>query len=318
MPQTIHAPDWQLVSPKAPWRERDSQGEVVFQDHMWLLGGWYTPHEPNPRDVWKSRDGKDWTCVVEQAPWVHSDIPVALVFKDRIWLMGGRKLPGAENSNKVWSSPNGADWTLEGEAGWCPRLSMGHVVFKNKMWVFGGTEDFYHDNDDTLHHDVWCTDDGRDWTCVTENAGWSKRAHHQYLVYDDKIWLFGGGARLPDPHPLSDVWCSEDGEHWTQVTDDAPWGPRLWASAFVYRGRMWILGGWGGEETDNYGDVWCSTNGKDWTQVKSDKIWSPRHEQGGVVLNDTIYVFAGHARPTNSEVWSLHLPADFFLKNGSP
>ncbi len=316
MSGTLHGPDWVCVNPQADWSARDSQGELVFKDHLWILGGWDTPKTPNPRDVWKSPDGKHWTCVIETAPWEHSDIPVALVYKDRMWLMGGRKLPGAENSNKVWSSADGADWTLECEAaGWSPRLSAGHVVFQDKMWVLGGTEDFYHDNDDTLNHDVWITADGKHWTCVTEHAAWSKRAHHQVLVYDDKMWLFGGGARMPDPHPLNDVWCSDDGEHWQQVTDSAPWGPRLWFSSMVYRDRMWILGGWN-DKTDNYQDVWCSQDGKQWTQIKSEVIWSARHEQTGLVFQDKVFVAGGHARPTNSEVWSLDVPPDLFQQVG--
>ncbi len=76
------------------------------------MGGWFTPQLPNPRDVWKSSDGKNWTRVAETAPWKHSDLPAAFVFKNKMWMMGGRKLPGSECSNQVWSSTNGADWTL--------------------------------------------------------------------------------------------------------------------------------------------------------------------------------------------------------------
>src|SRR5207247_11219 len=78
-------PDWVKVTDKAPWQPRDSSGEVVFKDRMWILGGWFDSYHAPPRDVWSSPDGKDWQLVAKQAPWIHSDLPMTLVFKDRMW-----------------------------------------------------------------------------------------------------------------------------------------------------------------------------------------------------------------------------------------
>ena len=311
MSQPLHGPDWVLVNEKADWQARDSQGEFVYQDQLWILGGWFTPQTPNPRDVWKSPDGVQWTRVVEEAPWEHSDLSVALVYKDRMWFMGGRKLPGAENSNKVWSSVDGADWVLEtADPGWCPRVSPSFVVFKDRMWVMGGTENFYVDNDETLKNDVWSSTDGKDWKLETEHAAWSKRTHAQAVVFDGKIWLMGGGRWCPDTVPQNDVWCSEDGVNWSLVTENAPWDKRMWFSLLVYRGHMWVLGGWS-KENGNFGDVWCSKDGKNWTEVKFDKIWDNRHELSAVVFKDKIWVYGGYADVLNSEVWTLELPADW-------
>lgn len=310
----MKAPDWKCLNPQARWQGRDSQGYTLFQDQMWILGGWFTPKENNPRDVWSSGDGINWQCHTEMAPWEFSDLPVTLSFQNRLWIMGGRKLPGKLNSNEVWSSPNGADWKLEcPSAGWCPRVSAAHVVFKDRMWVLGGTENFYEDSDRTLHNDVWATTNGSDWTCVTENAPWAARAHHQAIVFEDKLWVIGGGGRFPEPHTRNDVWCSEDGEHWTQVTETAPWAPRIWHSAVVYRDRLWVIAGLN-QEITNLGDVWCSADGAKWTQLESETIWTPRHAQAVFAHQDQIILAAGHARPVNSEVWSLKLPSDYFHK----
>src|SRR5438874_13294697 len=81
--------DWVKVTDRAGWRPRDSSGEVVFRDRMWLLGGWFDSFSAPPRDVWSSADGKDWQQGTKEAPWKHSDLPMTLVFKDRMWLMGG-------------------------------------------------------------------------------------------------------------------------------------------------------------------------------------------------------------------------------------
>jgi hypothetical protein len=307
--------NWVRVTEKAGWAPRDSHAEFVYKDQIWIMGGWDTPKTPNFLDVWKSKDGKEWVRVLETAPWVQSDLPVSLVFKDRMWIMGGRKLPGTECSNKVWSSSDGKEWTLvTPHAGWSPRLAPGFAVFKGRMWVLGGTSDFYRNDDTTLFNDVWSSADGKEWKLELANAPWSKRAHGQAVVFDGKIWIMGGGQRNPKPIPTNDVWCSEDGVKWIQVTASADWKPRMWFSTVVYRDRMWVIGGWS-EETRNFGDVWYSKDGRTWTELKSDVIWSPRHEHSALVFQDKLWVAAGAAEPNyqlNSEVWSLEVPRDWF------
>ena len=306
--------NWVQETKEAAWQARDSQGEFVFKDNMWVLGGWFTPQLPNPRDVWKSPDGKNWTRVIETAPWEYSDLPAAMVFKDKMWMMGGRKLPGTVCNNQVWSSSDGANWTMETEnAGWSPRLAPGFLVFKDRMWILGGTSDFYQNNDTTMFNDVWSSADGKSWKLEQANAPWSKRAHGRAFVFDGKMWIIGGGNRNPEPKAMNDVWSSEDGINWTQVTDSVPWKPRLWFSTVVYRDRMWVLGGW--EDAGNLGDVWYSKDGKNWTEFKSDIIWSKRHELSAFVFKDRIWVAGGAAEPNyllDSEVWSLEVPKNWF------
>ena len=306
--------NWTQETSRAAWQARDSQGEFVYDGHLWIMGGWFTPQLPNPRDVWKSPDGKNWTRVSEEAPWEHSDLPASLVFNNKMWMMGGRKLPGSACSNAVWSSANGRDWTLETPAaGWSPRLAPGFIVFKNRMWILGGTSDFYQNNEQTLMNDVWSSEDGKKWKLELENAPWSKRTHGQAIVFDGKIWVMGGGQRAPKAIATNDVWCSEDGVNWTLVTPSAAWKPRLWFSAVVYRDRMWVLGGWS-EEAGNFGDVWHSKDGVNWTELTSGHIWSKRHEHAAFVFRDKIWVAGGAAEPNyqlDSEVWSLQLPTNW-------
>jgi len=312
MSETRPEPDWVCVSKQADWQARDSAGEFVYAGHLWILGGWYSPQTPNPRDVWKSPDGKQWTCTAAEAPWEHGDLPAAMVYKGKMWFMGGRKLPGAENSNKVWSSTDGAAWTLETDSpGWCPRVSPSYAVFKDRMWIFGGTENFYDHSDAMVKNDVWSSADGKRWRLETADAAWSERAHAQAVVFEDKLWIMGGGSWHPQHVARNDVWCSEDGVNWTQVTAAAPWPPRLWFSAVVYRGRIWVLGGWS-REHGNFGDVWYSQDGRNWTELPSKLIWRSRHEHSAYVFQDKIWVAGGHAEPLNSEVWSLEIPEGWF------
>ncbi len=313
--QQEKGPDWVLENKKADWLPRDSQGEFVYKGQIWILGGWDTPKTPNFLDVWKSKDGKKWIRTIENAPWVQSDLSASLVFKNKMWIMGGRKVPGTECSNKVWSSVDGVTWTLvTPNAGWNPRLAPGFAVFRNRMWVLGGTSDFYNNNDTTLMNDVWSSKDGREWKLEVVHAGWSRRAHGQCVVFNNKLWMMGGGQRSPNVIPTNDVWCSDDGVKWTMVTNSAGWKPRLWFSAVVYRDRIWVMGGWS-MENGNFEDVWYSKDGVDWTELTSDVKWTMRHEHSAFVFNDKIWVAGGCATKDNiinNEVWSLYIPEVWF------
>ena len=112
------------------------------------------------------------------------------------------------------------------------------VEFQGKMWLLGGTENYYFGDASSMKNDVWCSEDGAHWEQVTANAGWPARAYHQAAVLDGKIYVFGGGNYVPEYTAFNDVWMSEDGKQWTRVTESAPWHPRLWFSSAVYRGRI--------------------------------------------------------------------------------
>ncbi len=311
--------DWALVSEAAPWQARDSQGEVVYRDQLWIFGGWFDSFKPAPRDVWNTADGKHWQLVTAEAPWKHSDLAMSLVFRDSMWMLGGwynGRMPGHEAGHEVWSSSNGRDWQqATAAAGWTPRLASAVVVFRDSMWVLGGTEDYYFGDQSSLTNDVWSSADGEHWTRELEHAPWAPCAYHQAVVLDDKLYLFGGGNYVPEYQAHNDVWRSDDGVHWQRVTEHAPWHARLWFSAVEYRNRMWVLGGWSNDAADpsrNWGDVRYSRDGRQWHELKSEVTWKARHEHSAFVWRDKIWVAGGHAKPLSSEVWSLEIPPDWF------
>jgi len=312
------APDWVKVTDQAGWQPRDSQGEVVYKDQLWIFGGWFDSFKGAPRDVWSSADGKTWKLVTETAAWKHSDLSMSLVFKDKMWMMGGwfnGRLPDHSASNAVWWSTDGAQWELATDkAGWSRRIAAAVVEFKGKMWIIGGIEDYYFGDAKSVKNDVWSTEDGKTWTQATDDAGWSPRAYHQAVVLNNKIYVFGGGNYVPKElyQAKNDVWSSEDGAHWKQETDAAPWSPRLWFSSVVYRDRMWVLGGWSNNPSKNWNDVWYSKDGKEWKQLKSETTWKERHEHSAYVFKDKIWIAGGHAQPLSSEVWSLEIPKEWF------
>ena len=287
-------PDWVEETKNTKWQARDSQGEVVYKDQLWILGGWFNSFEAPPRDVWSSKDGKVWNLISKTAPWVHSDLPMSFVFRNKMWMMGGwynGRLKGHSASNKVWSSRDGIRWEIETkEASWTPRAAAAVVEFKGKIWLLGGTENYYFGDKNSLKNDVWYYSNGKEWKLATADAGWSPRAYHQAAVLKGKMYVFGGGNYVPEYHANNDVWSSEDGIHWTKVCDSAPWHERLWFSSVVYRDRIWVMGGRSNHPYKNWSDVWYSKDGKDWKQFKSDVVWKERHEHSGFIFQDKIWI----------------------------
>ena len=162
---------------------------------------------------------------------------MTVVFDGRMWLMGGwfnGRLPGHSASGEVWSSTDGVNWTMATkQAGWSPRIAAGAVAFKGRMWILGGTENYYFGDDASLKNDVWSSADGKEWKRETASAPWSPRAYHAAVVHDGKLWVLGGGNYVPKYHASNDVWSSPDGVNWQQVTDQRPVEP----ADLVLRGR---------------------------------------------------------------------------------
>ncbi|HQK74804.1 MAG TPA: hypothetical protein PKZ25_01295 [Candidatus Hydrogenedentes bacterium] len=109
--------------------------------------------------------------------------------------------------------------------------------------------------------------------------------------------------------------------HWVCVTPSAPFAPRDGAGALVYRGALWLLGGWNPHDKVHFpqictNDVWRSTDGATWTLVKPntfgtdqfnpDTDWEGRHTAGYVVFQDKMWILGGDPLQGHyqSDVWN--------------
>src|SRR5688572_22102699 len=184
--------EWTQETQAASWAPRDSAAEFVFNDRMWLMGGWFDSFQATPNDVWSSANGRSWQQVTAAAPWRHGDLAAAIAFNGRMWLLGGwsgGRLPGASATNEVWVSDDGAHWHLAARAPWSARLGAAAVEFRDRLWVLGGVENYYFGDSGSLRSDVWSSADGVEWTEVTRTAPWAPRAYHVALVFNDRLWV---------------------------------------------------------------------------------------------------------------------------------
>jgi hypothetical protein len=240
--------DWTPVTNSALWSPRMGHEVVVFEDTMWLIGGWGVG-TVQLNDVWFSTDGANWLWAVDSAPWVARSFHEVVVFNDEIWLIGGYTNVGAVYVNDIWSSPDGVNWTCDtNSAEWQGRCNHQVTNFNGQMWVVAGMGWSY-------FRDVWYSIDGSSWFCKTDTAEWSYRSKHSTVVFSNKMWVIGGGYWAVH---FNDVWFSTDGANWTCADSSAEWQPRRAHTSVVYDNKMWVIGG--GYPPGVYcNDVWYST-----------------------------------------------------------
>lgn len=145
-------------------------------------------------------------------------------------------------------------------APWSPRYGLGALVFRNRLWVLGGTATA---QNGTQFNDVWSSEDGIHWRQELASAPWQPRWNHATFVLGDRLWVVGGLASVDPIHNLNDIWSSQDGRRWTLEVPDAPWtGRHVWAWT-THRKRAYLLGG-ATDGSHTYQDVLSSDDGIHW------------------------------------------------------
>lgn len=217
VPNRVEGFNLTRIQAQARFSARDSGGELLFKDSLWLFGG-FTPDRSN--EVWNSADGINWI----QKPgglWSPRDLMGVVEFQGKIWVMGG--FTGVAALNDIYSSVDGRSWTLETiVAPWSARSAFGLVELNNKLILFGGMGDDFHPM-----NDVWESVDGVNWSLLTANAQWTPRAMFGHVVYGNEIYLIAGGVYNTDyifnsEINFQDVWKSSDGVNWINISPKTP------------------------------------------------------------------------------------------------
>jgi hypothetical protein len=133
-------------------------GVVVFDDKIWIIGGWNIERMYN--DVWSSTDGINWVCVTDHAPWSERIQNPVVAFDGKIWTFGGFDSSGMETDD-VWCSSDGKNWRKYcATSTWPRRWGHASVVFNDRVWVIGGIDDFP-PGPWEWYNDVWYLETGK-------------------------------------------------------------------------------------------------------------------------------------------------------------
>lgn len=195
---------WEVVAENSELPQRVFYGAVVFDNKIWLMGGFDGQRYYN--DVWNSADGVHWARVATATPWSPRIVGAAVVFKNRIWIIGGGFIdgePGGERAGtEVWSSVDGINWRLETDR-MARMWGASPIVYDGKLWLVGANRD------GSFSRAVMVSDDGANWR--EESALWSPRGGTATWVFDDKLYMTGGKYSVTENGEIkfiysNDVW----------------------------------------------------------------------------------------------------------------
>ena len=89
-----------------------------------------------------------------------------------------------------------------------------------------------------------------------------------------------GGFNITLATCFNDVWSTEDGTNWTNISVDGAagvWSTREGHCAVAANNGIYIYGGLDTVSVTYYNDVWFSSDGIKWTQLASAAPWTARH-----------------------------------------
>ena len=253
---------------------------------------------PQPKPQVEQPKIRTWQQITAKANWLGRREHTTVAFKGKIWLLGG--IIGKDNNNheihtnEIWNSADGSNWTqVNANPKWAARAYHTSLVFKNKLWVIGGSGD---------KNDVWSSADGSNWTEVTAKSAkkFPGRAGHTSLVFHNKMWVIGGATH---PNARNDVWSSVDGSNWIEETANSKskFPARTSHTSVMFGEKIGVIGGIGanGDRTD----VWTSADGRVWNKVH-DFSWPAPRYLTSVVFDNKIWLMGGHgSKSARNDVW---------------
>lgn len=236
--KSVNGTNWLSVT-RNEFPERIEHTLTVFDNKMWIIGG-FTETSGTAEalsDVWYSTNGETWILATNEAIGTvsighHSTI----VFNNKLYLIKDGYNESAAGCT-VWSSNDGISWVRETDNAFPYRDNFSATVFNNEIYVTGGSWG------SSFFNEVWKSADGINWTQVnTSSAIFSPRVSNAFVVYENKLWVFGGSNNTSTITGMG-LWHSNNGEDWFSY-EPLPSGDGI--KDFValnYNGAIWVFGG---------------------------------------------------------------------------
>lgn len=147
---------------------------------------------------------------------------------------------------------------------------------------------------------------GAEWT-KAGTAGFTPRRNFGLAVEGDELYVVGGFTKDVNTLPLlvGDVWYSGDGgKSWTEQTPRAAFPRRQDFALVMFRGELYVIGGYG-EAGVLLDDVWKSSDkGRTWIEVAASAGFGVRYGHGAEMLNGELYVIGGRTASSKyNDIW---------------
>lgn len=244
---------------------------VVFKNKLWVIGGYDNINGVYLSDVISTENGSDWEKEALYTTFPGRSNAAVVEFKKKLWLIGGRG-EGVDGFKDIWNSTNGIDWYLVSDS----------LPFQT---IFDITA-FVH-NDEIIvfvpEKGVYSSKDGINWQTLSTDNIITKRIFYSLVKMNEKFYLICGedfSQRGLYNELLNDVWVSDDGISWTQISpypgeslnrylyfSIVP--ARKGHASLIFKNRLFVIGGISSNKGKGYlNDVWISPAGMRWVKIK--------------------------------------------------
>ena len=337
---------WELVSKKAEWSNRYDHAAVAFDGKLWIFGGYdagRTRGDTYLEDVWNSTDGTSWSLVTDTAPWKGRRGHTVTVFDDgsgeALFLVGGFEVDEEtgyrQYTNDVWKSVDGQNWTRikertypveDMDADFMPRFDHACVAANHGgiayLYIMGGStmlEDFKGFFSFHYFHDVWRSENGRDWEKL-DNNDYGQRSQHSAFTDPStgRIYLHGGTHSVNFDndslynHPVENfygIWSSDDGISWE--VDESFSLERAGHTFLMFQDSQWLFPGKLDNQehlrftVDDLYFTYRKEGGADWDLDSQGSAFSARHSYAMVEFEGKIWVLGGETADNgpNNDIW---------------
>jgi len=243
---------WTRVTDSAGFGRRAGHGMVAFDGKLWVIGGTNSLGGTAMvyRDAWSSEDGKTWT---KTADGVFASLRrfVSAAADDRIYAMQGDS--EAVNSDEKTKpaqlavSEDGKKWTtVDAPFTW---MEGSAFVGDAGLLVVGGKPETVGNEGVWPGAGVWRYDGN--WKQLADKAEFGRRSFHQAVHYSGSFYVLGGDCYYGELEQWA-VFGSGSGDSWTKLGSNDS-GDRKGGCALDFDGKLFALGGSGGEES---GQIW--------------------------------------------------------------
>ncbi len=270
---------------------REGFSMLVFQDKVWLLGGYDPIEGKNKNDVWNSTDGENWNKVSPDFPikalpqFPPRSYHASIVFDDKMWVIAGNE--GGTKTNDVWYSEDGSSWfEAISEAPFESREELSLESFDNKLWVIRGNR----------QADVWSSVDGTNWIQTATEAAFPEREYHSSAVFQDKLWIIGGDGQIGDKIK---IWNSSNGADWQNYGQGDTFLTKYGHSSIVFDNKLYVIGGDYSGISSN--EIRYTTDGIDWTILGPENALQEFNYPRTAVFKNKIWII-GEGSP---DIWAI-------------